>query len=94
VHPRCITGIEITADQNRQADIKLIKWANSAQSSPESVPSHAKGDFNLVVKRTVLEPGSRGRMSEVRCQMSDDRGQMTEDRGRRTEDGKGKKIRG
>jgi UDP-2,3-diacylglucosamine pyrophosphatase LpxH len=58
VHPRCITGIEITAGQDQKPDIKLIKWACSAQSGPELVPSHAQGDFNLVVKRTVLETGS------------------------------------
>jgi predicted phosphodiesterase len=65
VHPRCITGIEITAGEDQQADIKLIKWAYSAQSGPESPSSHIRDDFNLVVNRSVLEPGAGGRMSEV-----------------------------
>jgi hypothetical protein len=55
VHPRCITGIEITAGRDQQADIKLIKWAYSAEPLPESSLSRAGDDFNLVVKRTVLE---------------------------------------
>jgi len=55
-NPRCITGIEITAGQDQQPDIKLIKWANSALPSSESALSHARDDFNLVVKRSVLEP--------------------------------------
>ncbi|MDZ7696546.1 MAG: hypothetical protein U5R49_06360 [Deltaproteobacteria bacterium] len=62
VHPRCITGIEITGGQDRQAEIKLIKWGYSAEPLSESPSSHARDDFNLVVKRTVLEP--RGQMSE------------------------------
>ncbi|MDZ7696776.1 MAG: hypothetical protein U5R49_07605 [Deltaproteobacteria bacterium] len=31
VHPRCIIGIEITAGQDQHPDIKLTKWAYSAQ---------------------------------------------------------------
>jgi hypothetical protein len=58
VHPRCITGIEITAGQGSNPDIKLIKWAYSALPSSESPPSHARDDFNLVVKRSVLEPSA------------------------------------
>lgn len=56
VHPRCITGIEITAGQDQHPDIKLIKWAYSAQPESESALSHSRDDFNLVVKRSVLEP--------------------------------------
>jgi UDP-2,3-diacylglucosamine pyrophosphatase LpxH len=55
VHPRCITGIEITAGQDQYPDIKLIKWAYSAQSESDSASSHVRDDFNLVVKRSVLE---------------------------------------
>jgi len=55
VHPRCITGIEITAGQDKTPDIKLIKWAYNAQSKSESVSSHAHGDFNLAVRRSILE---------------------------------------
>ena len=74
VHPRCITGIEITAGEDQQADIKLIKWAYSAEPGSESTSCHAWDDFNLVVKRTVLEP-------EVRCPMSDVRGRISVDGG-------------
>jgi len=55
-NPRCITGIEITAGQDQQPDIKLIKWAYSAQSESQLASSHTQDDFNLVVKRSVLEP--------------------------------------
>jgi len=55
VHPRCITGIEITAGQDKTPDIKLIKWAYNAQSKSESASSHAHGDFNLAVRRSILE---------------------------------------
>jgi predicted phosphodiesterase len=58
VHPRCITGIEITAGQDRQAKIKLIKWANSVQSEGGTGSSQGLGAFNMVVKRTVLEPSA------------------------------------
>lgn len=64
VHPRCITGIEITAGHDQQPDIKLIKWAYSAEPLSESTSADARDDFNLVVKRTVLEAGVGGLMSE------------------------------
>jgi predicted phosphodiesterase len=53
VHPRCITGIEITAGENHRPDIKLIKWAYSVQSNPER--AFSQEDFNLMVSRSVLE---------------------------------------
>jgi len=67
VHPRCITGIEITAGLDQQADIKLIKWAYSAEPGSESAACHGRDGFDLVVRRTVLEPevGGKGQMSDV-----------------------------
>ena len=48
VHPRCITGIEITI-QGNAPDFKLIKWGYDATPCSE-----AEG-YNLTIKRTVLE---------------------------------------
>jgi len=58
VHPRCITGIEITAGRDQQADIKLIKWAYSADGAAELDSLHGRDGFDLVIKRTVLEPSA------------------------------------
>jgi len=53
VHPRCITGIEITSGEDDQPDIQLIKWAYSAESNSEAAASQQ--DFHLVISRSVLE---------------------------------------
>ena len=52
VHPRCITGLEITMEQDLP-DFKLVKWGYN------TIPSSDSGGYNLVVKRTILEPASR-----------------------------------
>jgi hypothetical protein len=49
VHPRCITGIEVTMENNIPG-FKLIKWAYNATPCSEAEA------FNLTIKRTVLEP--------------------------------------
>lgn len=55
VHPRCITGIEITAEPDQASTFRLIKWAYSIHT--ESTPDMAKAPdhFNLTVQRTILE---------------------------------------
>ncbi|MEA3414989.1 MAG: hypothetical protein U9R02_02365 [Thermodesulfobacteriota bacterium] len=49
VHPRCITGIEITMEDNTPS-LKLIKWAYDA------TPRSEAKEYTLTIKRTVLEP--------------------------------------
>ncbi|MDA3835618.1 MAG: hypothetical protein PF495_19775 [Spirochaetales bacterium] len=58
VHPRCITGIEITMEANTPS-LKLIKWGYDA--TPRSEEDSGGCDirspaYNLTTKRTVLEP--------------------------------------
>lgn len=55
VHSRCITGIEITFE-NQKPKLELIKWACEAQAiqQPETLgPPEA---HNLIVGRSVLAP--------------------------------------
>ena len=49
VHPRCITGIEITMEAGAPS-LKLIKWGYDA------IPSSEAEAYTLTIKRTVLEP--------------------------------------
>ncbi len=49
VHPRCITGIEITMEGNAPS-LKLIKWGYDVTSRSKA------GGYNLTIRRTVLEP--------------------------------------
>ncbi|MDD2390008.1 MAG: hypothetical protein PHP23_09795 [Desulfobacterales bacterium] len=49
VHPRCITGIEITM-QGRRPIFKLIKWSYDATPCPEEKA------YTLTLKRNILEP--------------------------------------
>jgi len=53
VHPRCITGIEITMEGSTPS-LELIKWGYDA--TPETA-----GTYNLSIKRTVLEPSGPDR---------------------------------
>lgn len=58
VHPRCITGIELTFDNGR-ATFSLIKWAYEIQKisrSEHDVKDKENDEFNLEVKRIRLEP--------------------------------------
>ena len=55
VHPRCITGIEITYGQDQKPEFTLIKWAQSAQPGITRNPVLTTGEYNLSIKRTVLE---------------------------------------
>jgi len=50
VHPRCITGIEITSTPDGRPKLTLIKWARSV---PEG--SGKDMEYNLTIKREVLE---------------------------------------
>jgi predicted phosphodiesterase len=49
VHPRCITGIEITM-QGNIPKLKLVKWGYDA------APGLEEKEYTLTIKRTVLEP--------------------------------------
>jgi len=55
VHPRCITGIEITLGQDGKPEFTLIKWSHSAQPLPTGDPAPSSGEQNLTIRRTVLE---------------------------------------
>ena len=55
VHPRCITGIEITFSQEQKPEFTLIKWAQSAQPGSSRNLALSSGEYNLSIKRTVLE---------------------------------------
>ncbi|MBC8200370.1 MAG: hypothetical protein H8E80_10100 [Desulfobacteraceae bacterium] len=52
VHPRCITGIEITVRDDRPY-LTLIKWSHDVKKSKQA---EAPDEYNLSIKRTVLEP--------------------------------------
>ncbi|MCD6569826.1 MAG: hypothetical protein J7L53_03895 [Deltaproteobacteria bacterium] len=61
VHPRCITGIEITAENgkpnfNKPWLIKLVRWGYTTRSCSDG--AHTE-EYNLTIKRTVLEPQSQ-----------------------------------
>ena len=49
LHPRCITGIEITM-QGNIPKLKLVKWGYDA------APGLEEKEYTLTIKRTVLEP--------------------------------------
>jgi len=55
VHPRCITGIEITSAHDEQPKFTLIKWAYSAQTQSRPNMADSQDQYNLTVKRSVLE---------------------------------------
>ena len=55
VHPRCITGIEITLGQDHNPEITLIKWSQSAHSGTTGNPALTTDEYNLSIKRTALE---------------------------------------
>jgi len=58
VHPRCITGIEITMEGNTPS-LKLVKWGYDAtprSEAPVCVQRTGRETYNLTIKRTVLEP--------------------------------------
>lgn len=54
VHPRCITGIEITFE-NQEPEFRLIKWAFHANAGSKLDVSKPPDEYNLAVKRSVLE---------------------------------------
>jgi UDP-2,3-diacylglucosamine pyrophosphatase LpxH len=56
VHPRCITGIEITSEHDKSPKLTLIKWAYSAQTESKPNMADYPDEYNLTVKRSVLEP--------------------------------------
>ncbi|MDP2267935.1 MAG: hypothetical protein Q8K46_02095, partial [Deltaproteobacteria bacterium] len=50
VHPRCITGIEITPGQEGKPFFTLIKWGYAAQQEAKLE------EYGLTIKREILEP--------------------------------------
>jgi UDP-2,3-diacylglucosamine pyrophosphatase LpxH len=56
VHPRCITGIEITSDDGETPKFTLIKWAYNSQTKLPPHMAELPDQYHLTVKRTVLEP--------------------------------------
>jgi len=56
VHPRCITGIEIMPGQDKRPEFTLIKWAFTAQAETRRKTGISSGEYNLSVRRSVLEP--------------------------------------
>jgi len=53
VHPRCITGIEITF-KNQKPTLQLIKWAHEAHAVQQPKGSDPPDAYDLIVKRSVL----------------------------------------
>ncbi len=60
VHPRCITGIEITFE-NQKPKLELIKWACEAQAIQQPETSGPPEAHNLIVGRSVLAPPPKPR---------------------------------
>lgn len=54
VHPRCITGIEITVEDGK-INFKLIKWAHDAQHRSGTGASSGVEEFRLSIRRFVLQ---------------------------------------
>jgi hypothetical protein len=52
VHPRCITGIEITGSGKDMA-ITLIKWGYAVQ--PDAEKDDGNVEYNMTIAREVLE---------------------------------------
>lgn len=55
VHPRCITGIEITKGKDNAPKFTLIKWGHSIDKEKTSGKTQPRDHYNLTVQRTVLE---------------------------------------
>lgn len=56
VHPRCITGMEISLGHDNNPEFMLIKWAYSAKTGPGADSKDSPREFNLMIKRSVLAP--------------------------------------
>ncbi len=54
VHPRCITGIEITSEHDKPK-FTLIKWSYTVQTESNIKPAVSSDEYSLIIKRTVLE---------------------------------------
>jgi hypothetical protein len=54
VHPRCITGIEITPGQDGKPAFTLIKWGYAAQCAV-ATPEAGCGAYTLTIQREELE---------------------------------------
>ena len=59
VHPGCITGIEITAQEGNPS-CTLVKWGYAAREDAVSQSSGCE-EYNLTIKREILEPSPAGR---------------------------------
>jgi UDP-2,3-diacylglucosamine pyrophosphatase LpxH len=55
VHPRCITGIEITPGKEGKPSLTLVKWGYAARQDAETKKAGSE-EYNLTIKREVLEP--------------------------------------
>lgn len=56
VHPRCITGIEITSGKDRAPEYTLVKWAHAVQSVAVRGTASSLDSFYLKITRSILEP--------------------------------------
>jgi hypothetical protein len=56
VHPRCITGIEITREDDETPKFTLIKWGYNSQTELPPDMADFPDKYPLIVERTVLEP--------------------------------------
>ncbi|MBC8391646.1 MAG: hypothetical protein H8E17_03635 [Deltaproteobacteria bacterium] len=65
VHPRCITGIEITLGQDKRPEFTLIKWAFTAQAETRQKIGISSNEYNLSVRRSVLEQGAANVLGRV-----------------------------
>ncbi len=54
VHPRCITGIEITV-RDGKPNLTLVKWGYTAEEEPANGRT-GRTEYHLTIKREVLEP--------------------------------------
>ena len=54
VHPRCITGIEITPGKDGRPAFTLVKWGYAAQCAV-ATPNAGCGAYTLTIQREELE---------------------------------------
>ena len=55
VHPRCITGIEITPGKDGKPAFTLIKWGYAAQCTTTATPEAGCGAYTLTIQREELQ---------------------------------------
>jgi hypothetical protein len=55
VHPRCITGLEITPGPDGKPTLTLIKWGCTGKHDGAENDA-ARQEYNLSIKKEILEP--------------------------------------